>query len=644
MPKITNINLKFLKYCFILLGLLCATSLFSQEPLSSTNRAALRNFEKANLYLNQGNLKLAIVELHEATQTDDKFVEAFMLLADVYRSTLDFLDAKLAYQKVYEINPDFAPERYFYYADTELRMGNYVEAKNHFQKFLLTANPADKNITKAKKHIKDCDFSMVALKNPVEFKPINLGAAVNTVYDEYMPAITTDEYNLIFTRQIDNQEDFYQSYKINNTWSEAKFLSTDINTPDYNEGAQCISPDGQYLFFTGCNRPDGAGRCDIYISKKEGHNWSKPVELGFPINTKSWESQPSISESGKTLYFVSDKKGGFGGYDIWKSNLDSTGKWGSPINLGPNINTAFDEHSPFIHPDNKTLYFSSNGWVGLGSKDIFLSRLDDNLTWTIPQNLGYPINTFYDEGGLTINSSGSTAFFSSNNYKGMGGMDLYSFSLIPKNIKPIFTNYVKGKVFDAQSKLPLDAEIQISDLKTGKALHISYTNFADGSFLAVLPQGSSYALQVSADGYLYYSESFDAAYHKLNEPVVLEIPLNKIEIGKRVVLKNIYFESNKFDLKPESKAELLNLINFLNYNPTTLIDIQGFTDNVGIAAVNQLLSENRAKTVYKYLIDNGIKPSRLKYAGFGKNNPIADNLTEKGKTSNRRTEILIIGK
>jgi outer membrane protein OmpA-like peptidoglycan-associated protein/Tol biopolymer transport system component len=629
-------------YLVFTLGLLTSV-VFAQEKLSTTCKAAISNFETASDYIDQHNLKKAIVELHEATLNDDKFIEAYMLLADVYRADFDYMDSKLAYQKAYEINPNYAPERYFYFAETELKTGEYLSAKKHFLKFLSVAKEGDKNFVKAQKHIKDCDFSLMAIKNPVPFKPVNLGSAINTVDDEYMAAITTDESNLIFTRQINNKEDFYQSFKVDTTWSKAVYLSKNINTDDFNEGAQCISPDGQYLFFTGCNRPDGLGRCDIYISKKDGKEWSKPIDLGFPINTKGWESQPSVSSDGKTLYFVSDRKGGYGGYDIWKSNLNEKGSWGEPVNLGPNINTAYDDMSPFIHPDNKTLYFSSDGWVGLGNKDIFISRLDDNNQWSVPQNMGYPINTCHDEGGLTINASGTKAYFSSDNYNGFGGLDLYSFEILPKNIKPIYTNYVKGNVYDSQTKKALEADIQIFDLKTGKTLLNSYSNTDDGSFLTVLPQGSSFALNVSANGYLYYSESFDATFHKVNEPVILNIPLNKLEIGKNVILKNIYFENNKFDLKPESKAELKNLIEFLTLNPKVSISIHGFTDNVGEDQSNLSLSENRAKTVYKYLINSGIKENRLKYTGFGKTKPITENSTEAGRARNRRTEFMIIG-
>lgn len=632
------------KFFLVVLVLGFYTQILAQAVLSSTSKAALRNYQSANNYIDQNNYRLAIVELNEATENDPNFIEAYLLLADAYRANLNYYDAIIAYEKAFKINPKFAPERIYFYAESALKTGKYDLAKNLFVKYLTHADSTKKYAPKAKKYLKDCDFGPIAIKNPVKFKPVNLGASINTIHDEYMAAITADETCMIFTRQIDFKEDFYQSNKIDTTWGKAEFLSSVLSTPNYNEGAQCISPDGQYLFFTGCNRPDGMGRCDIFISKKDGKDWISPINIGFPINTRNWESQPSISADGKTLYFVSDKKGGLGGYDIWKSILDDNGDWGDPINLGPTINTPYNDMSPFIHPDNKTLYFSSDGWVGLGNKDIFLSHLGENGQWGLPENLGYPINTFNDEGGLIINPSGSTAYFSSDQYAGYGGLDLYYFDIEVKKIKPIYTNYVKGKVYDAKTKLPLEAEIQILDLKTGKILLHSYANKMDGSFLDVLPQGTEFAFNASANGYLYYSESFETDYHKLNEPVILDIPLNVIEIGKNIVLKNIYFENNKYTLKPQSKAELKKLLLFLDLNPNLKIDIEGFTDNLGDDKQNQVLSENRSKSVYHYLINNGIKADRLKYIGFGAKNPIADNATIMGRATNRRTEVVISGK
>ncbi len=632
-----------MKYILITL-LLFGNVVLAQQKYTTTNKLAIRYYEKASSLLDLNNFAEALLELKGAVKADEKFNEAYILTGDVNRVLHEYKTAIDAYTLAYKINPDFAPERYYYLAECELRTGLYQQSLDHYNLYLQKGNPDERKIKLTNKYIEDCKYAIVAVKNPVDFKPVNLGPNINTVYQEYLAALTTDENTLIFTRQINSNEDFYRSYNIKGEWSKAENLGDNINTPAYNEGAQCVSPDGQFLFFTGCNRPDGYGRCDIYVSQKEGKGWSKPVNLGFPINTKGWESQPSLSSDGRTIYFVSDRPGGFGTYDIWKSTLSAEGKWTLPTNLGPSINTSFEEQSPFIHPDNKTLYFSSEGWVGMGNKDLFISRLDSTTgNWLAPKNLGYPINSYGEESGLTINASGTKAFFSSNNYNGFGGYDIYSFNL-PKNLRPTSTNYVKGLVYDANTKKPLNALVDIIDLVTGKSLYASYADKIDGSFLVTLPEGKEYSLNVSKEEYLFYSENFSVERYKPGIPITLDVPLYGIEIGNKVILKNIFFDTNKFDLKPKSAVELNKLIEFMEENPGVKIEIQGFTDNVGNDNANQILSDNRSKAVYNYLITKKINAARLSYKGFGKNNPIADNKTVAGRANNRRTEFIIKSK
>jgi outer membrane protein OmpA-like peptidoglycan-associated protein len=337
---------------------------------------------------------------------------------------------------------------------------------------------------------------------------------------------------------------------------------------------------------------------------------------------------------------VSDRRGGYGSYDIWKSNIQTDGNWSMPVNLGSKINTKYDEQSPFIHPDDLTLYFSSNGWPGLGQKDIFISRLDTLNEWSQPINLGYPINTYGEENGLTINAKGTKAFFSSDNFGGYGGFDIYSFDL-PQKLRPTPVNYVKGIVFDEDTKEKLSAIVDIVDIKTSKSIHVALSDAIDGSFLATLPNNREYSLNVSKKGYLFYSENFSVEKNKVGKPIILEVPLQKIAVGKKVVLKNIFFDTNKYDLKPESVAELAKMIEFLNENTKVEIELSGYTDNVGDDSYNLNLSQNRAKAVYDYLKNNGININRLNYKGYGKANPVADNKTEEGRANNRRTEFLI---
>ncbi|XHR97841.1 OmpA family protein [Mucilaginibacter sp. UC70_90] len=311
--------------------------------------------------------------------------------------------------------------------------------------------------------------------------------------------------------------------------------------------------------------------------------------------------------------------------------------------LAPNINTPYNELSPFIHPDDSTLYFSSDGWPGLGSKDLFVSRMDKDGKWQKPDNLGYPINTSGDEGGLSLTAAGDYAFFSSDNLNGLGGYDIYKFEL-PVKLRPHLVTYVKGFVKDVKTKAPLEAAIEIIDLESNLPVYQDYSDDEQGDFLATLTSGKNYALNISKSGYLFYSENFSLKNYKIKSPFNIVALLSPIEIGNKVILKNIFFDTNKFDLEKESKAELAKLIEFLGVNSTTRIEISGHTDNTGNHQGNQTLSENRAKSVYQYLVSKGIAPTRLIYKGYGETQPIASNTTEEDRAKNRRTEFMVITK
>jgi outer membrane protein OmpA-like peptidoglycan-associated protein/tetratricopeptide (TPR) repeat protein len=626
----------------LMLSLCLPAMLWAQQQTrySTSDKEAIKFFVTAYQNLDEHLYDEAIQNSLKAIAEDAKFIEAHALLADLYRMKRMYEPAIVQYVKVISLSPEFNRAIYLKAGEMEIHNANYVQAQLHLEKYLTYPDISPENIFYAKKLLADAKFSIQAIARPVPFKPINIGAEINTVNDEYLPVATADESTLIFTRKINNNEDFYKSENTNGKWNTATYLSNQINTEKYNEGAQSISQDGKYLFFTGCNRPDGLGRCDIYIAQKRGNDWGKPVDLNPPINTSGWESQPSISADGRTLYFVSNRKGGYGGYDIWKSTLGEKG-WSEPENLGPNVNTSYNEQSPFIHPDDSTLYFSSDGWPGLGSKDLFVSRLGKDNKWQKPENLGYPINSNGDEGGLSLTANGDYAFFSSDNLKGFGGYDIYKFEL-PVSLRPHLVTYVKGFVKDAKTKQPLEASVEIIDLQSNSPVYQDYSDDEQGDFLATLTSGKNYALNISKNGYLFYSENFSLKNYKAKNPFNIVALLSPIEIGNKVILKNIFFDTNKFDLENESKAELTKLIEFLGLNRAVHIEISGHTDNVGGHQINQLLSENRAKSVYKYLVSNGVAPARLVYKGYGETQPIASNGTDENRAKNRRTEFMII--
>jgi len=363
--------------------------------------------------------------------------------------------------------------------------------------------------------------------------------------------------------------------------------------------------------------------------------WSLAQNSGSPVNSPSWESQPSISANGEYLYFVSNRKGGKGGMDIWKCNLKGFSEfgqpvWGNPINLGDSINTPGNEMSPFIHSDGKTLYFASDYWHGLGGYDIFFSRQKNDSIWFKPQNLGFPINSHKDEQGLVVDASGKNAYYSSDR-PGSSGMDIYSFELY-ESARPSPVTYIKGKVIDEETGVPICAKVELIDLgKTSEKIR-SESCWDKGEFLMCLPLGSEYAFNISTEGYLFYSENFELKKKsEIVDPYILEIKLKKIKVGGSVILRNIFFNTGSYKLLSESKVELEKLIDFLKLNSTLVIEISGHTDNVGAQDMNQKLSESRAKEVYNYLLSKGISEKRMSYKGYGFGVPVSTNDTPEGR-------------
>ena len=566
------------------------------------------------------------------------------------------------YNKAFAIDPRFFPANYYFAAQLEIRLGHYADAKAHAEKFLTSPAVNHKMDDEVLLIKKSCEFAVEAMKHPVPFNPINIGPEINTENDEYFPTITADDQTFLFTRRLpvpkagpmskSFQEDFFYSTKVNGKWTAAKSIGPMINT-EANEGAPCLSADGQYLFFVACQEMygygldrQGYGSCDIFISKNTGSGWSKPHNAGAPVNSKMWESQPSFSSDGKTLYFVraSLTGDGIGPGDIYMSEVKDDGKWSTPVRLSNKINTPYNEESVFIHPDNQTLYFASNGHVGMGGTDIYMSKRDANGEWGEPVNLGYPINTFNKENSILVDSKGKLAYFASNRTGGYGGLDIYTFD-VGANFKPENVTYFKGKVYDSRSKKPLSASFELIDLETSKVLLQSESNQTTGEFLVCLPANKNYALNVSKSGYLFYSENFSLKESKeISKPFLMDVPLQPIDTGLTVQLKNVFFETNKYDLKDQSKAELGKLISFLNTNKTMKIELGGHTDNTGDKKANVILSQNRAKAVYDYLIANGIEAGRLSYKGYGDTKPVAPNDTPENKQKNRRTEFKVITK
>jgi outer membrane protein OmpA-like peptidoglycan-associated protein len=629
--------------------LLFASTLFAQPQLSTKSKHAIRFYQEAVARANTGVLDLAIDLLKKAIEEDKNFIEAHIMLGELYSdSNKDSLAIEVL-NKAIQINPDFFPGLYSNIANLEFNNGKYDEALEHVRKYLSYPDQNPKYKKNAETLQVSCEFAIHAVKNPVPFNPQNLGPAINDKNDQYWPSLSADEQTMVFTEKLpidstnpdvfrNRQEDFYFTTSKNGHWGQSMPAGFPLNTPQ-NEGAQSISADGKLMIFTGCNRKDGVGGCDLYFSKMENDKWSEPKNIGKTINTGAKETQPSISSDGRTLYFASNRLGGKGGMDIWMSSLNDAGTWSNPVNLGDSVNTPFDEQSPFIHPDNRTLYFSSKGWPGLGRYDLYVTRRLGENTWSTPKNLGYPINTYFEEVGLIVNAQGATAYYSSNRLGGLGGDDIYSFEL-PKEVRPTRVSYMKGNVYDAETNRPLNARFELIDLASGGDIMDAYSN-NDGSFLICLPEGKDYALNVNRSGYLFYSDNFTMSLGDFSKPYLKDVPLKPIKVGEKVVMRNIFFDVDSYVLKPESKIELNRLVKLLKENPTIQVEISGHTDNTGKPDHNIKLSENRARSVAEYLLQSGINASAIQSKGYGATQPITANDTEEGRAQNRRTEFKV---
>lgn len=572
------------------------------------------------------------------------YLDAYDALGHTYQKNGDLTSSIATYKQLLEIKPDHFFALYelggLYYKVQKLDSAEY-----YYKSFLGVSKTQDEYTKEAQSTLGNIAFAKVAMANPVDITPVNMGPNINTREQEYSPAFAIDEKTMYITRRTGNlsdsrpNEDIYYSKLENGEWSKIRNLGPPINTGE-NEGAFSISADGHYIFFTSCSRSGGQGQCDIWLTIDKQGVWSEPMNLQKPINSKYWESQPSIASNGKVLYFTSDRPGGFGGTDIWMARFGDQG-WEDPINLGADINTSKDEQFPFIHSDNTTMYFSSAGHPGMGKSDLFVTRLRPDGTWEKPRNLGYPINTSGYDWNMIVNRDGSTAYYSSDNIpNGEGGLDIYTFQL-PKELQAQRVSYIKGHVTDKTTKKPLGASILLTPIDGGISTE-SYANANDGLFMVPLKADIRYALTIDKKGYLFHSEYFDMPNVPSDTPFELEIELQKLEVGKSVVLNNLFFDTDKYDLKPDSKSELEKLKSFMDQNAEVAIEIGGHTDNVGSSTHNQQLSQNRAKAVYSYLVEAGIAASRLTYKGYGDVSPIANNTTDEGKAKNRRTEFKII--
>ncbi len=616
--------------------------LFSHLFIHAQNRnAAVLLQKKAIGFYQENDFKAATIYAVKAISKDSTFADPYILLADIYQDKDDKKAALSSYQKGIRLDSAKYFKLNLTLAKLSLDIERFSMATRYASKILSSGRSLSSEKYKANQIIKSAVFRQEAFLQPLEIEKKKL-FYFSEGTDEYVNGISLDGKKLLFTQKKLESEDgagnkFYSETIIeadlqNDTLRNFKTFELPEDMQD-RVGAASLSADGRYLFFTACHSK-GVGSCDLYVMSLLSEE-KKVFNLGPNVNSKAWDSQACFSADGKTLFFASKREGGFGGSDIWCSTLQPDGLFSKPKNLGSHINTPEDEMAPFIHADLRSLYFSSKGHPGMGGFDLFYAEKDEKGNWGEAKNLGYPINTSRDEINMIIAPDGQNAFLSVKETD----FDICHFTLPTYN--PSRVTYIKGLVFDSENHDPLFSKIELFDLGNGETYAGAQSFARTGYFIVPLPLSKSFAFHVKKEGYLFYSGNFKVDDF-INDTDTLKIALQSIKPNQKVALRNVFFESGKYDLLPESMTELSVLLEFLNNNPSVKIEIGGHTDNVGSHEYNQTLSENRAKAVYDYLIQHGINPSRLAYKGYGETQAVQSNENEEGKAANRRTEFVIL--
>jgi outer membrane protein OmpA-like peptidoglycan-associated protein len=655
--------------------------------------------DKADRYAAKGDHQNAIDNYLSAERLNPGNAEANYKLGKAYLISTTKNKALPFLEKVHAVHPDYDPEINYYLAEAYQFSHQFLKAKEQYEIF-KKKNKKLADVADFK--IKECVLGDSLFKNPIHVKITNVGHQINSVYDDYSPLITADGSEFIFTsnRKSSNEtvkrgssvnyEDIYISKLLDNSWSTPEKISPNINIP-YHDAAASITPDGRTLILY---YEEGAG--DLYVSYFDGVEWSPAKPLNKNINTTYWETSGCISADGQKLIFTSNRPGGKGDLDLYMSTLNTNGEWGKAVNMGSSINTHGHEDAPYLHPDGKTLYFASDGHVGLGEYDVFKSEFVDGK-WQQAVNLGYPINTPEYESFFVMCSDNKTAYYSTSREDRIGNTDIYQITFLPTEKKPSVieeekkevilassepivvdepqkeevkkeepvkqikkdedfidpmihlqkeiknVTILKGKVIDEATTLPLNARITLFDNETNVVLARISSDVTTGDFEITIPHGGNYGVATELTGYLFNSINFNVPNFSEYMEIDTHILMQKAQVGSKAVLKNIFFDTGKSDLKTQSLGELENIRELLTTHPDLKVQINGHTDNVGKAAYNKTLSLKRAQSVVNYLIQHGVTPTRVAAVGFGSERPLVSNDDEtQGREINRRTEIEII--
>lgn len=626
----------------ILLGLLIVLMPCFGQKFHTSDKKAIKLYEKSEEQFKKRDFEEGIKTLKQALARDTNFAEVYLKLAGVYNFLRSEEAAFINYQKYYETIPkrDIKPGVARGIAIRYFKRGQYEKANEVFGHY-LTAKGNVELTNGDSLLLNSIRFSIQSMAKPVIQENHRLSDSVNRFALQYFPVLTIDNQTMVYTRRlgagIQYDEDIVIATKENGNWTSAVGIAPTINS-DFNEGACSISADGRTLIFTSCEGRKSFGSCDLYYAVKNGEEWGKPKNLGKMVNSSSWDSQPSLSADGKTLYFVSNRSGGFGKRDIWVTH-QKEGEWDKPVNLGPGINTPQDETTPFIHFNGKSLFFASKGHVGLGGLDIYVSERQ-GVQWSVPYNLGYPTNDYQDQSGLFITADGKTAYYTDESF---GRSEIYAFEIETDALISNTASYLTGLITSEETGLPVEAKLELYDLGSQEKLCSTTSDPITGRYFMALFDGGEYGAYASADGYLFEDFQFDLQSSFDLKPDTLNISLHPLRSGEKIILENIYFEFDSYALIDKSKSELELVFDFLQKNKALQVEISGHTDASGDAAYNQELSENRARSVFDFLVEKGIDKSRMRFIGYGAQFPIESDEQPGDNSRDRRIEFCILG-
>ncbi|UXP32697.1 OmpA family protein [Reichenbachiella agarivorans] len=614
------------------------------------DKRALNDYEEARQLLKRAQFREAMEPLKDAVKRDPDFIEVWLALGSA-SARLGWDSLSFVYfKKAIQIDPDYKKSKYAYQAIGEqfYRQSVYDSAAAYLEHYLRTVPDDPEKEKLSKSLIFNCRFAMKAIEHPFDYNIQELPAHVNSFQLQYFPALSVDNQRIYFTRRVglnnSDDEDIYYCDLDSMTggWTIPQSISGNINS-DGNEGAASVSADGRTLVFTSCDGRGGYGSCDIYTAQKVGDVWSKPMNIGKNINSAAWEAQPSLSADGRTILFVSNRRGGQGGKDLWISTKDRNGEWQPAFNLGKRINTAKDEISPFLHANGETIYFASNGLEGMGGLDIYMSEIERDSLWKVPINLGYPLNDANDQVSLYIASDGKTGVYTIEKETKRGFQSkLYAFDLPDSFQVTRQSAYLKGTVVDKESKRPLASKIQVYKLSDENYFSQLESDASNGEYTLVLTEGYRYGVYVTCEGYMFMDFSFTLNELKSFDQNLLNIEMQPIKVGASSRLGNIFFDHDDFNLKPESISELRVVYYFLKNNPKVRMEIAGHSDQQGSENYNMKLSTQRAKTVYDFLINKGVRSTQLSYKGYGESQPLTIENDSNDMSKNRRIEFLVL--